>query len=153
MTASLVLDSHLLLLLVVGSASREYIAKHRRLREYTEDDFVLLSNLVSSAKNVFVTPNTLTEASNLAGYIADPAREEIYEVFAALIQSTEERYQESNTASQLKEFTRLGLTDAALLQVTGTSHTLLTADLDLYVAASARGAPAVNFNHLRAQHL
>jgi hypothetical protein len=152
-TASLVLDSHLLLLFVVGTTSRDYISKHKRLREYTQDDFTLLSELVSSAQGVFVTPNTLTEASNLVGYIGEPARGHIYEVLGALIQSTEERYQESRRAAGRSEFLRLGLTDAVLLEATGTSHTLLTADLDLYLAATARGGPAVNFNHLRAEYL
>lgn len=145
---SLVLDSNLLLLLVVGTAATSYIPRHKRLRAYTESDFDLLIELIASAPRVLVTPNTLTETSNLAGYIEEPARTEIYEVLRALIHATEEEYVESRRAVTRSEFVRLGLTDAALLS-TGESRALLTADLDLYLSAIAVGHDAVNFNHLR----
>ena len=60
----IVLDANLLLLLVVGLTSRAYISKHKRLQGYEELDFDLLICLIGSA-NVIVTPNTLTETSNL----------------------------------------------------------------------------------------
>ncbi len=59
------IDSSLLVLLVVGSAGRDLIAKRRRLREYTVEDYELLIDLLSPVDQVFVTPNTLTETSNL----------------------------------------------------------------------------------------
>jgi hypothetical protein len=43
----------------------------------------------------------------------------------------------------------LGLTDCALLSAIDRSHLLLTADLDLFVAAVKRGYQAINFNHIR----
>jgi hypothetical protein len=146
---SLLLDTNLLLLFIVGSASREYISRHRRLRAYSESDFDLLVNLVSSARRVLITPNTLTETSNLAAYISEPARTHVYEVFRAVVRSTEEEYWESKGAVERSEFLRLGLTDSVLLDATTASHSLLTVDLDLYLAVISRGGLAVNFNHLR----
>jgi hypothetical protein len=43
MTGVVVVDANLLVLLVAGSASTPYIAKHKRLRDdYTIEDFELL---------------------------------------------------------------------------------------------------------------
>ena len=74
---AVILDSNLLVLLVVGTTSRSYIGKHKRLRAYTDRDFVLLLEVLSAAQRIIVTPNTVTETSNLAGQIAEPARSRI----------------------------------------------------------------------------
>jgi hypothetical protein len=124
---------------------------HKRLNSYIDDDFILLVKILNSATGVIVTPNTLTETSNLVGYVSDPARSNTYKVFKALIEApgNEECFIESKIAMARTEFVRLGLTDAALLQMATESHTLLTADVDLYLAALKRGLKAENFNHLR----
>jgi len=96
-----------------------------------------------------VTPNTLTETSNLIGYIAEPARTKILNVFCDFIRALDEHYCESRLAISRKEFIRLGLTDSVLLHETTDSSILLTADLDLYLAAVNEGYPAKNFNHFR----
>ena len=47
-------------------------------------------------------------------------------------------------------FVRLGLTDAALLEIVTAGSPLVTVDLDLYLAALERNPDAVlNFTHLR----
>jgi hypothetical protein len=147
----IILDSNLLLLLVVGFTSRDYIKIHKRLNSYIDDDFILLTKILNSATGIIVTPNTLTETSNLVGYVSDPARSNIYRVFQALVEApgNEERFIESKIVMARTEFVRLGLTDAALLQMATEAHTLLTADVDLYLAALKQGLKAENFNHLR----
>ena len=109
---TIILDAHLLLLLIVGTTSRDYIAAHRRLRAYTAADFTLLTRLLTAAAKIVVTPNTLTETSNLVAYIAEPARTRIYQTFRAIVAAdgTEERYAESKVAVNRKEFERIGLT-------------------------------------------
>jgi len=121
--------------------STDYISKHKRLSSYTVDDYEILKGTISEANDILVTPNTLTEASNLAKHIGDPARTKIYELFRALVnfENTRECFVESRSAVARKEFTRLGLTDAALLTVDTERHILLTADHDLYQTACANG--------------
>ena len=152
---TIILDANLLLLFVVGSTSRDYIQKHKRLQSYTDDDFILLMKMLSTASSIIVTPNTLTETSNLAGYIDDPARTKIYEVFRALVEAPEnqecfqECFIESRVAVARTEFVRLGLTDSVLLHIAAEAGTLLTADVGLYLAALYKGLKAENFNHYR----
>ena len=60
-------DANLLVLLVVGNVDQDLIAKHGRLEEYTAEDYETLLDLLSQTRQsqIYVTPNTLTEASNL----------------------------------------------------------------------------------------
>lgn len=149
MIESLILDSNLLLLFIVGGTSRDYIALHKRLRAYTPPDFDTLLQIVKSARRVAVTPNTLTEVSNLLrnfGELREPAQSRILYTFERMARNQEEIVIASARAVERREFRRLGLTDAALLEAAGSFHTLLTSDLDLYLAAVSRGQSAVNFN-------
>ena len=67
-----------------------------------------------------------------------------------LIEQSPEIVVASVDAARHDVFPRLGLTDAALLDVVSVDAPLLTVDLDLYVAALASGdEAAINFNHWR----
>ena len=145
------IDTNLLVLLVVGETDRDMISKHRRTRAYRVQDYELLLRLINETDHqVFVTPNTLTEASNLLAQHEDPERSRIFGVLQALIERTEETVVESKVAARNSNFKRLGLTDAALLEVVSASNPLVTVDLKLYLAASEKGAGAAyNFTHYR----
>jgi len=150
---TLILDANLLLLLVVGMTDRDLIKKHKRLTTFTTEDYDLLCTVLAAAAKILVTPNTLTETSNLMRYIDEPARSQISAVFQQLVIITDEEYIPSRTAVAVREFSRLGLTDAALLEGNGQERrSLLTTDLELYLAAQYNGLSAVNFNHLRDQN-
>jgi hypothetical protein len=148
---AVLLDSNLLVLWIVGTTARRYVSQHKRLRAYTEDDFDLLLRLLRPMSAIIVTPNTLTEASNLVSQIAEPARTHIALTFRALVGIIEERYVDSRRAVDQAEFPRLWLTDSGILDQLTDTQVLLTADLGLYLAALQRGHDAVNFNHLRPQ--
>lgn len=144
------IDANLFVLLVVGSVGTELIAKHRRLREYSEEDYETLISLLDRVDRVFVTPNTLTETSNLLAQHGDPERSHFFERLRFIIQESEEVVVASAAASSNSEFGRLGLTDAALLEVVTKETPLVTVDLDLYLAALAKGEElAVNFTYIR----
>ncbi|MFH1118073.1 MAG: PIN domain-containing protein [Pseudomonadota bacterium] len=146
---SLIIDANLLVLFIVGVTDRRLVQKHRRLKAFTVEDFDLLRRLIESSPQVLVTPNTLTETSNLLGYINEPARTHVFRTFRGVVRSTEEEYVQSRTACEAKDFMRLGLTDSALIEISNASRTLLTTDVSLYLSALNRGILAINFNHLR----
>ena len=66
MNNSVVVDSNLLLLLIVGTASREYIAKHKKLAEYSDGDLDLLTLLISQFSDILLVPHVLTEVSSFS---------------------------------------------------------------------------------------
>ena len=145
------IDANLLVLLVVGATDQALIAKHRRLRTFMVEDYGRLVKLIEQAGQVFLTPNTLTEASNLLAQHPNPERSRFFEVLRRIIGKSEEIIVESKTASRNNAFVRLGLTDAALLEVISEETPLVTVDLDLFVAAFAEGkVAALNFTHVQA---
>ena len=150
MPSALFIDANLIVLLVVGLAGRELIAKHRRTKMFTVEDFDRLIRAISPVAELRVTPNTLTEASNLLGQHGEPQRSRLLLTLRTLIERSPEIVVASVDAARRDEFPRLGLTDAALLEVVSADAPLLTVDLDLYVAALASGeVAAINFNHWR----
>ncbi len=149
-TTGFFIDANLLVLLVVGSVGRDLIAKHRRLRSFVAEDFDRLRRLVGRVDRVFVTPNTLTETSNLLGQHRDPERARFFRRLRFIIEQSEEIVVASRTAAANNSFPRLGLTDAALLESITADTPLLTVDLGLYLAALDKGPnTAVNFTHLQ----
>ena len=151
MPSALFIDANLIVLLIVGSVDRELIARHRRTRTFTVEDYDRLFRAISQVDTLRVTPNVLTEASNLLGLHGEPQRSQLLRKLRELIeQGTAESFIASVDAVRHDVFPRLGLTDAALLEVVSADAPLLTVDLNLYVAALAGGdEAAINFNHWR----
>jgi hypothetical protein len=150
MTA-IIIDTNLLVLLVVGQTSPTYIAKHKRLKAYSKEDYELLLDVLSGAATLAVTPHILTETSNLLANIDEPAKSRIRVRFREMIglETTDERRLQSKDVSRKPEFMWLGLADVSLLDACSSTETLLTADFDLHSAALARGKHSLNFTHLR----
>ena len=144
------IDTNLLLLYVVGREDRTIIAKHRRLDNYSTEDYSLLLQMLREANQVFVTPNTLTETSNLLGQHGEPERSRLFHRLRSIIQESREIVVASAVASGNREFERLGLTDAALLEVATSDTPLVTVDFQLYLAGLAKGEDVVvNFVNYR----
>ena len=119
-------------------------------RAYSAEDYEILIDLLDRVERVFVTPNTLTETSNLLAQHREPERSRFFDRLRFVIQESEEIVVASAVASSNSTFNRLGLTDAALLEVVTPETPLVTVDLDLYLAANASGQEAaLNFTHFR----
>ena len=144
MVAEALIDANLLVLLVVGAVDPRLIQRNKRTRNFTPDDYELLLDLIGN-KRVLVTPNTLTEASNLL-----TPHPQFAAKLRRLIEGSTEETISSADAVESPTFPRLGLTDAVLLEIASSTRPLITVDLDLYLAAQARGHDrAINFTHLR----
>ncbi|MBV8203133.1 MAG: hypothetical protein JOZ15_21165 [Acidobacteria bacterium] len=141
----------MLLLFLVGSCGAEWISKHKRIAIYRIEEFNLLCAIISRVRTLVVTPNILTEASNLARQIGDPKRSEIMARLAAISRRADERYVESASlaAGFPKQFLRLGITDAGIIDLCKQGLVLLTDDLSLFLEVQRLGGTAVNFQHLR----
>lgn len=55
------LDTNLAVLFAVGRAERGLIARYKRLQNFSDADFDLLIGLLSQARALVTTPNSLTE--------------------------------------------------------------------------------------------
>ncbi|MDY8108602.1 hypothetical protein U0C82_05460 [Fulvimarina sp. 2208YS6-2-32] len=147
---TLLLDTNLVVLLVVGMLGPQYIRSHKRLQRYDETDFAILKTLVAASSGLVFSPHILTETSNLLRYVDEPLRSRLSLVLMRLIDTTEERVVASRTAAQDRHFSRLGLADCVLLHLARNDAVLLTDDLPLYLAAASAGFDAQNFAHIQA---
>jgi hypothetical protein len=150
MIGSVVIDTNLLVLLVVGSASEKYISQHKRLEEFTIEHFDLLNFVIADFSEIVLLPHILAETSSLAAHIRSPAREKVMAVFRQLIETCPELPIPSIYGAQRGEFVGLGLTDAMMLHfcamdMRGISPTLLTADSPLADKVSSMGGSVVDF--------
>ena len=130
------LDSNLLVLLSVGSVDRAQVERHRRTRRFSAADYDLLLDFVDGLDRIFVTPNSLTEASNLLESRHDARflgqlRRLIHESCEVVISSV--------AASANRHFVRLGLADTVLLEAISSRTPLLTVDMDLFAAGIRKG--------------
>lgn len=143
------LDANVFLLLVVGLTNPNFIPQHKRTKKFTEADFKTLLLFIEDYDEAVVTPNALTEVSNiLDGSMKDPAPALLSQTMQALIGRTREIYVESQEAAARPEFHRLGLTDAAYLQVAKQDIFILSTDGPLCRAAVAAGYGAQHFTEL-----
>ena len=143
------IDSNLLVLLVVGAVDRTLVGKRTRVREFTPDHYDRLFAM-AAARPVSVTPNTLTEASNLLKDRVDTRFQEA--LGAIVVEGSAETTVPSERAVRDSAFPRLGLTDAVLLDAISPARPLLTTDKDLYDTA-ARREPEAAFNFWHEQDI
>ncbi|MCU1244433.1 MAG: hypothetical protein JWN02_343, partial [Acidobacteria bacterium] len=140
---------NLLLLLVVGTFERARIATFKRLKAFPTEDFDLLRAIVAKFHRLVVTPNVLTEVSNLAGGLPSNVLDACFRTFGNAILAAEEMMISSASVAPLPEFRRFGLTDATIVQVAAAPVLILTVDLDLAIHLAAQSLPVLNFNHIR----
>lgn len=138
------IDANLLVLRVIGAVDRRLIGVHRRVSAFGPEHYERLLGIfaetISSGQRVYVTPNTLTETSNLVGDDPRFQRE-----LRLLIEGSDEVVVASVEAARHDAFERLGLTDAVLLESVSAERPLVTADASLYQAV-IRQDPHAAFN-------
>jgi hypothetical protein len=135
----------------VGKTSERFVETHKRTSSYTVEDFILLDLMLSDATKIVVTPNILSETSNLLRHFSDPGRSQVLEFFKFFIENACEIYTKSTDVIKNESFGRLGLTDTSILSAQEKDFILLTDDLDLYLVSDALGRTVINFSHLREQ--
>lgn len=94
-------------------------------------------------------PHILAETSNLVRQCYGPVRQQLSAQLAVVIEELVEDHIAARLVTSSAHFSRLGLTDAAMLALSMKEMTLLTDDLDLYIAGATAGLDCLNFTHLR----
>jgi hypothetical protein len=146
---SVLVDSNLLFILVVGHTSRDHVGRARRTEQYSPEDFDLLQSALAEYDEVLVTPHVLAETSNLLGYLSEPLLSRTRSTFAQMLARWDEHYAPCIELINAPIYLRLGVTDSALFTAASAAAAFLTDDFPLYLAASTAGRDAINFTHLR----
>ena len=147
--SSLLLDSNLLLLLVIGTYDLRLVDTFKRVSNYSASDFAILARLISGFRNLLATPHVLTEVSNLANSLPWSIKADWFNHFSRRITRLEERHIPAANLASLPEFSVFGLTDAALFEL-AKSTLLVTADERLASHLRRRELFVLGFNEIPA---
>ena len=107
----IILDANLLLLIVVGDIGEDRIRSFKRTRKYEPEDYRLVKSIVSFFPRVIVTPNVLTEVSNLLSHLDENWQTLAFQIFQNQIDVLDEIFISSKTVWSNEIFLSLGLTD------------------------------------------
>jgi hypothetical protein len=147
-----VIDANLLLLALVGEFDPTLVGRAKHLRQYDQEDLVLVQEIRRYFPTVVTTPNLLTEVSNLAGHLPDGVREGAFAAFRSQFEILNEQYVASTTAAGDPQFAAFGLSDSGIAHVAqGGGYLVVTDDLRLASLLDHRGLGCVNINHLRSR--
>ena len=148
---SLLIDTNLLLLLLIGSfdPSRIRTCKVTANQGFNETDFNQLRNFVCRFQKLVTTPHILTEVSNHAEKIKGMDKGKFLCQFLSLIEKMDERLNTSRLLAKTEAFVRFGLTDAAISHLANGNFVVLTEDFPLAGYLQKRGVSVVNFNIVR----
>lgn len=151
--SSLLIDTNLLLLLLVGLTNKEYISSHKRTKNFSVKDFDLLIYLMEQFSEIWTTSHCMAEVSNLLRQTNDGQAEELMWTFQVFSSKIKESHICKQVVFSTHHYLRLGITDAGLIKKAKRVSCSLTTDLDLYLAISKSGHNVKNFNHLRQEYL
>ncbi|MEW5874005.1 MAG: hypothetical protein AB1752_02340 [Candidatus Zixiibacteriota bacterium] len=143
------LDSNLLLLYFVGLYRPQLIGSYKRLRAYSKLDFETVNGAFRFFRKIVVTPNVLTEVSNLSFHLELHHRVPYFDAFRRAVATLTEEFIPSIAACEDVDLGRLGLTDTGVLRLSASGLLVLSDDLSLCSALTSRGIDSINLNHLR----
>lgn len=149
--SGLLVDSNLLLLFFVGAFDRTQIRQFKRTREYTEEDFDILSSVLVFFKRIITTPNILTEVSNFLGQLSGSLRYSAFRSFGEKIrlQIIDESYAPSKEMTLHSHFELFGLTDIGITVTAKGKYLVLTNDHDLAQFLIMQGVDVLTLTILR----
>lgn len=145
----ILLDTNLLLLKAAGATDIEIVGRHKRLYQFTPDDWSVLDRVTARASMIYTTPHILAEASNLLAQTQNPDRDAVMSRLADEIYMLEEVYEEASLLAKHEIFGKFGMTDAAIASLAKRGIPVITDDFPIAGWLESRGAVAVNFNNLR----
>lgn len=147
--SGILIDTNILLCYLVGLVDPKRIPLFKRTAQFVVEDFALLSTLLGYFKRIVTTPNILAEVNSLSQQLKEPDHTKLFDMFSKQIQVLDEHYVESRIVAEREEFTRLGLTDSGIVDLSPTKYLVLTDDFRLSNYLSKKGVDVINFNHIR----
>lgn len=150
---SVLIDTNLLILLIVGLYNKDLISVHKRTKEFMPKDFDLLVKCIRGYKILWVTSHCLAEVSNLIRQTNKKQAKELMACFSNYVANTKESHIPKEIIFKNGILTRLGVADTGFIIKSKRVSCAFTVDLGLYLEISKRGYRVVNFNHLRMRNL
>jgi len=148
---SVLLDTNLLVLLIIGLYDKKIIGTHKRTKSFTEEDFDLLINHIGGYEILWVTSHCIAEVSNLLKQTHEIQAKELLNYFSEFICDKRESHIPKEVVFKNNRFVRLGVSDTGIAIKSKRVDCVFTVDFDLYNEILKLGNKVINFNHLRTE--
>lgn len=145
------LDCNVLILLVIGSIGKIHIGKFKRTNIFQDKDYDLLIKLLSKS-NIILTPNVVSEASNLLESYSIKGQKVGLLGLKSIIEIVGETYNKSNELTKLGSYLKFGLSDSSIDVLCQNNVIPITVDFPLYGYLVSKSYPVINFNHIRTEY-
>lgn len=145
-----IVDSNLLILLVIGLYDPLFITRFRNTSQFRFEGFERLGRTLDLFATILVTPNILTEVSNMANQAPERVKSSIFARFGETVRLVlQETHLPSREVVVGPHFERFGLTDVGIARLAMSGALVLTIDKPLVAYLQAIGTDALDFNDLR----
>ena len=151
---SVLLDTNLLLVLLMGAFDPHLLGSFKRVSGYRQGDYDLLVRFLRSFTVLLTTPHILTEVSNLAGHLPDGIKSDWFRSFGLFLQSQSavpalvESWTPAGELAATPHFSAFGIADAGISALSN-GALVVTEDHRLSGVLRKRGVTALNFADLR----
>jgi rRNA-processing protein FCF1 len=150
-SSTILLDTNIAILLVVGRASEDFISRHINIKsDFNRNDFAELERFLLQFDAIDVTPHILAEVNSLIRQRVDgDMLNAIMAAFREFIESVNEVVVASKIGSHNDAFAWAGLTDALTSEAMKSStRTVLTNDQTLLSSLAKQGANVLGFSQI-----
>ncbi len=146
----IIIDTNLLLLYLVGVYDLSFIAKFKRTRKYSIEDFNAVSGLAENFRELVTTPQILAEISNLSFQMPESKIGKYFTCLVGVLEKAREHYVEKNQLIRSNLLARIGFTDVSIIEAAKQANYLvLTDDLKAAGYLQASRCDVINLNHIR----
>ena len=145
----ILIDTNILLLWCVGTVNRQRISKFNRTEKFLPEDYDTLLRVLAYFSKIVTTPQILTEVNSLVNQLGEPERSQCLQVLAEQMTLLDEFYIASATIGKATNFTKFGLTDCGIVELSRDKFLVLTDDFKLANYLAVTEIDALNFNHVR----
>jgi hypothetical protein len=141
-------DTNLMVLVVVGSYSKNRILTFKRTIQYTLEDHDLILQIITSFPRRITTPHILAEVDNLTRQLPQAEHRAVSATITQVVSDLFEVYVPSANAIREISYSVLGLTDCATM-LAASDALVVTDDFRLSNVLSSLGRDVLNINHIR----
>jgi hypothetical protein len=140
----LFLDTNILLLYIIGSLDKSLIRNTKSTAMFDARDYEKIKVFIDYFDIKVTSPHVLTEVSDLLGESSNYQK-----LLKTFINFSIEKYKTSAEIAENKSFSKFGLADSAILEISKGSHLIFTADNRFYGYLNSIGVDALNFDSLK----
>ena len=142
---TVVVDTNIFVLLVIGLIDPNLIKSNKRTSIYTIEDFHFLLKLIGDLGKIRTSPNIWTEIDNLLNKLTLENKYKYVHIIKLIADKSHELYYENNKVIEFWEFAQIGLTDTVILKMSKNADLLISGDSSLCDIAKSQSIPVFDF--------